>query len=428
MNCWWPFDPAVCGDDGNNDPQPRLSDSERQAPSSGYRTFSSIDVPHVVHCNSKWSSQERVHSSDQLSPRREGERDDALLAHLSDKYRWDQEQLKAATSHVNRPQSVPNQRQHLRQLQPHCRNVMGSEWYRWRATPRYQDVRLRNHTSSLAQVIEKSVPLPSRSYSYRTTISAVPTSLRAQTWNEPSHERLAAMRTIKYAEVYTAAGNSTVLPNMTSPSASNGSSIDGEAKRPSPNEESPSRDGLIKRLKPHNRVQANFSKLDLLCSATLEVGPLQESGPCSCPKSKCIALYCDCFKAGRRCTDQCTCLDCKNTVAESGADGMRTRAIQLKLARNPRAFTGASRAVAPPGELVCNCVRSRCLKLYCNCFQNGKVCNKACSCVSCLNTPAEDHQDGCRTIAVQQCLEKRPDAFRKRPKVIGSGCACKNNR
>jgi len=45
-----------------------------------------------------------------------------------------------------------------------------------------------------------------------------------------------------------------------------------------------------------------FDKLDILVSATLEMGPLQENAAgCSCPKSKCIALYCDCFKAGRRC-------------------------------------------------------------------------------------------------------------------------------
>ena len=67
-------------------------------------------------------------------------------------------------------------------------------------------------------------------------------------------------------------------------------------------------------------------KLDLLCSATLELGPLQENPTgCSCPKSRCIALYCDCFKAGRRCDPmKCTCLNCKNTVEESGPNGARS--------------------------------------------------------------------------------------------------------
>jgi hypothetical protein len=82
-------------------------------------------------------------------------------------------------------------------------------------------------------------------------------------------------------------------------------------------------------LKRHRTeaLEGRFDKLDLLCSATLELGPLQENpSGCSCPKSKCIALYCDCFKAGRRCNPTvCTCLNCLNTVKESGADGARSR-------------------------------------------------------------------------------------------------------
>lgn len=429
MNCWRPSDPAVYGDESNKPPQSRLDETgARNATTSAFRTLSGNDVPRFIYRDSRWSAHGRLHLSEQLSPRRDDERGEK--AHVVDKLGWNQEQMNLAIRQA-RP-SIPSQRVHLRQLQPHGRHAEGYEWYRWREVPRYQAMRFRGRPSSLPQVVEKSVPTL---YSYErvnaNTNALVPISSLTQSRNERCHESFSTTDGITSYAGYAAAGNSTsisVPPTVTSPSASNGSSNEGEAKRPSPNEDSPPRDGLAKKFKSNNKFQVNFSKLDLLCSATLEVGPLQESGPCSCPKSKCIALYCDCFKAGRRCTDRCTCLDCKNTVAESGADGLRTRAIHLKLARNPRAFTGGTRAVAPPGELVCNCVRSRCLKLYCNCFQNGKVCNAACSCVSCLNTEEENRHGGCRTIAVQQCLEKRPDAFRKRPKVVGSGCACKNNR
>lgn len=172
--------------------------------------------------------------------------------------------------------------------------------------------------------------------------------------------------------------------------------------------------------------------LDLLCQATLDVGPMQDNPTgCSCPKSKCVALYCDCFKAGRRCDEKsCGCIDCKNTVAESGADGARTRAIRSILARNPRAFltagVSAAEKRAPPGEIACNCIRSRCLKLYCSCFQNGRTCTESCTCVSCSNTEAD--VNGERTLAVQLCLEKRPDAFQIRVREPGNGCSCKNNR
>jgi len=41
----------------------------------------------------------------------------------------------------------------------------------------------------------------------------------------------------------------------------------------------------------------------------------------------------------------------------------------------------------------------------------------------------EDDQTGQRALAIEIILEKRPDAFEKpKPKEIGSGCACKNNR
>lgn len=78
-----------------------------------------------------------------------------------------------------------------------------------------------------------------------------------------------------------------------------------------------------------------FDKLNLLCTATLEMGELYDNPTgCSCPKSKCIALYCDCFKAGRRCNpNKCKCIDCKNTVEESGVGGARTKAIRSILGR-----------------------------------------------------------------------------------------------
>lgn len=190
---------------------------------------------------------------------------------------------------------------------------------------------------------------------------------------------------------------------------------------------SPSVNTVIKRARP------SYQRLDLLVSACLEMGPMHDfTTGCSCPKSKCIALYCDCFKAGRRCDpDTCACFDCKNTVSESGPNGARSHAIRTILARNPRAFITAglsnNHQKLPPGEYACNCVRSRCLKLYCKCFQNGKTCNpNVCVCVKCLNTT--DDESGERQAAVQQTLEKRPDAFQGRPKDKDAGCACKNNR
>jgi len=179
--------------------------------------------------------------------------------------------------------------------------------------------------------------------------------------------------------------------------------------------------------KPAKKLKSGM--LDVLCSATLELGPIQASPStgCSCPRSNCIKLYCDCFKAGRHCTNQCSCSGCKNTTEENEE---RILAIKKTLARNPRAFTGGKKEAAPlkPGDIVCNCVKSRCLKLYCPCFHKGRTCNGGCLCVKCLNTKAESNVGGRRNLAIQSCLEKRPDAFTKKPKEVGSGCACKNNK
>lgn len=190
-----------------------------------------------------------------------------------------------------------------------------------------------------------------------------------------------------------------------------------------------------KKLKPTPpKMPVKFDMLDMLSTVTMEIGPLQENpSGCSCPKSKCIALYCDCFKAGRRCSPgTCSCLNCKNTIDESGANGARTVAIRTILTRNPRAFTTAGlgpppKKELPSGQIACNCIRSRCLKLYCGCFQAGNVCDpEVCTCISCLNI--KDDTTGQRQSAIQQCLEKRPNAFQVKPREAGMGCACKNNR
>lgn len=56
----------------------------------------------------------------------------------------------------------------------------------------------------------------------------------------------------------------------------------------------------------------------------------------------------------------------------------------------------------------CNCTKSQCLKLYCECFANGEFCSD-CNCKECFNTL--DHEDD-RQAAIYACLERNPNAFR----------------
>ena len=59
----------------------------------------------------------------------------------------------------------------------------------------------------------------------------------------------------------------------------------------------------------------------------------------------------------------------------------------------------------------CNCTKSMCLKLYCDCFANGEFC-KDCNCKDCRNNLENEAE---RTRAVKLSLERNPNAFK--PKI-----------
>ncbi|KAJ0264750.1 CRC domain-containing protein TSO1 [Hirschfeldia incana] len=75
------------------------------------------------------------------------------------------------------------------------------------------------------------------------------------------------------------------------------------------------------------------------------------------------------------------------------------------------------RKVEEPGEgescKRCNCKKSKCLKLYCECFAAGVYCIEPCSCVDCFNRPIHEET----VLATRKQIESRnPLAFA--PKVI----------
>jgi hypothetical protein len=84
----------------------------------------------------------------------------------------------------------------------------------------------------------------------------------------------------------------------------------------------------------------------------------------------------------------------------------------------------------PVTDLACKCKSSKCLKLYCKCFQTGTFCNeKLCKCKQCQNTAQHNLPEGARSIAIVKILHRRIDAFEQRAKKkSGKGCACKKNR
>lgn len=74
----------------------------------------------------------------------------------------------------------------------------------------------------------------------------------------------------------------------------------------------------------------------------------------------------------------------------------------------------------------CNCTRSSCLKLYCECFAQGIACN-GCNCTNCHNN--SEYLDD-RNRAIKLILDRNPCAFQSKiRKQYGhvKGCNCKKS-
>lgn len=84
-------------------------------------------------------------------------------------------------------------------------------------------------------------------------------------------------------------------------------------------------------------------------------------------------------------------------------------------------------------DRICNCKKSNCLKLYCDCFAAGAYCTaERCNCVECLNNFQFEDQ---RRSAILSTLDRNPNAFRS--KIVNNqredlyshqkGCHCKRS-
>mmetsp|Transcript_2670 Transcript_2670/g.6868 ORF Transcript_2670/g.6868 Transcript_2670/m.6868 type:complete len:693 (+) Transcript_2670:80-2158(+) len=80
----------------------------------------------------------------------------------------------------------------------------------------------------------------------------------------------------------------------------------------------------------------------------------------------------------------------------------------------PDNFLGGSpNATSGVPRKSCNCKKSRCLKLYCECFSAGHYCDNCC-CLQCLNNLENEPK---RQQAMDFVLEKNPLAFQSKIKV-----------
>jgi hypothetical protein len=92
---------------------------------------------------------------------------------------------------------------------------------------------------------------------------------------------------------------------------------------------------------------------------------------------------------------------------------------------NSLSSSSCDSSTAPP--LKCNCQKTKCLQLYCECFHGGAVCSDQCRCVDCRNSPANDIE---RLQHMTKVLKRNKNAFdeensfSKKSRKNKSGCSC----
>jgi Tesmin/TSO1-like CXC domain, cysteine-rich domain len=88
-----------------------------------------------------------------------------------------------------------------------------------------------------------------------------------------------------------------------------------------------------------------------------------ETMGCTCKKTNCLKLYCQCFAIKIYCGNNCRCTDCFNLA---DYEGKRQDAMTTIMSRNPVAFTAKYKkdkvVDMPAHRLGCKCRKSACLK------------------------------------------------------------------
>lgn len=135
----------------------------------------------------------------------------------------------------------------------------------------------------------------------------------------------------------------------------------------------------LDKMTPKTEPQNSEENLSIISELQLEE-PFKEDErkilKCNCKKSKCLKLYCECFRSGEVCSKDCECNGCENN---SDNEEKRQKIIQEIIEKDDNAFL---EKVKYNG---CRCTKNHCSKNYCDCYRLGVGCGKYCQCLDCEN-------------------------------------------
>ncbi|CAD8075210.1 unnamed protein product [Paramecium sonneborni] len=74
----------------------------------------------------------------------------------------------------------------------------------------------------------------------------------------------------------------------------------------------------------------------------------------------------------------------------------------------------------------CQCQKTKCLKLYCQCFHEGKCCGQQCGCSDCKNSLTDNFE---RNKAIVKIIHKYKNEYKQKLSGDkGQGCCCKKSK
>jgi hypothetical protein len=121
----------------------------------------------------------------------------------------------------------------------------------------------------------------------------------------------------------------------------------------------------------------------------------------------------------------------KERAAKAAEQAATREQLMERQQKTPTKEAADEQATVPPvrtkenARMPCNCKKSKCLKLYCECFSNKLYCD-GCNCIDCNNSPKYAET---RNKAIKITLWRNQKAFQ--PRLTGgftsSGCRCQRS-